>query len=158
MRLWYFSSSVTHSSNAHSQPSSGARCLIFRRLFVYFHHWSVRTAKALARMRECADSPEPSLVTYVISTIISWAGSNIVVLARAFEKLFSKTKYSVNKALYRTLISTVSLQVTKKYANLSRYGVRIKRNAWDFSSIQHVTGFRIPEERSQLRRLVVIFF
>ena len=27
----------------------------------------------------CADSPEPSLVAYVISTIISWAGSNDVV-------------------------------------------------------------------------------
>ena len=29
MRLWHFSSFLTHSSNAHAQPSSGARCLIF---------------------------------------------------------------------------------------------------------------------------------
>ena len=36
----------------------------------------VRTAKALVRLRGCAGSPEPSLVAYVISTIISWAGSN----------------------------------------------------------------------------------
>ena len=43
--------------------------------FVYFHALCVRTAKALARLRECAGSPEPSLVAYVISTIISWAGS-----------------------------------------------------------------------------------
>ena len=43
--------------------------------FVYFHTSCVRTAKALARLCWCAGSPEPSLVAYVISTIISWAGS-----------------------------------------------------------------------------------
>ena len=45
------------------------------RPFVYFHALCVRTAKALARLRGCAGSPEPSLVAHVISTIISWAGS-----------------------------------------------------------------------------------
>ena len=44
--------------------------------FVYFYTFCVRTAKALSRLRGCAGSPEPSLVAYVISTIISWAGSN----------------------------------------------------------------------------------
>ena len=43
--------------------------------FVYFHTSCVRTMKALARLRGCAGSPEPSLVAYMISTIISWAGS-----------------------------------------------------------------------------------
>ena len=43
--------------------------------FVYFHTSIVRTAKALARLRGCAGSPEPLLVAYVISTIISRAGS-----------------------------------------------------------------------------------
>ena len=60
--------------------------------FVYFRSSCVRTAKALARLRRwagspepslvayvtlcgCAGLPEPSLVAYVISTIISWAGS-----------------------------------------------------------------------------------
>ena len=47
--------------------------------FVYFHTSCVRTAKALARLRRCAGSPKPSLVTYVISTIISWAGSYILL-------------------------------------------------------------------------------
>ena len=42
--------------------------------FVCFHTSCVRTAKALARLRGCAGSPEPLLVAYVISTIISWAG------------------------------------------------------------------------------------
>ena len=46
--------------------------------FVYFHTLCVRTAKALARMRWCAGSLEPSLVAYVISTIISWAGTFIL--------------------------------------------------------------------------------
>ena len=44
--------------------------------FVYIHTSCVRTAKALVRLCRCAGSPEPSLVTCVISTIISWAGSN----------------------------------------------------------------------------------
>ena len=35
----------------------------------------MQTAKALVRMRGCAGSPQPSLVAYVISTIISRAGS-----------------------------------------------------------------------------------
>ena len=40
-------------------------------LFDYFHTSFVRTARALVRLR----GPELSLVPYVISTIISWAGS-----------------------------------------------------------------------------------
>ena len=73
MRLWYFSSSVnacmvTHSLNLHTQPSDGA---ILFDCFVYFHTLCMRTAKALAWLRGCAGSPEPSLVAYVISTIIS---------------------------------------------------------------------------------------
>ena len=39
--------------------------------FVYFHTSCERTVKALARLRGYAGSPEPSLVAYVISTIIS---------------------------------------------------------------------------------------
>ena len=34
------------------------------RLFVYFHTLCVRTGKALARLRRCACSPEPTLVAY----------------------------------------------------------------------------------------------
>ena len=45
------------------------RCLVGH--FIYFHTLCVRTAKALARLRECAGSPEPSLVAYAIHTIIS---------------------------------------------------------------------------------------
>ena len=37
--------------------------------FVYFHTLCVRTAKALARLRRCAVSSEPSLFDYAISTI-----------------------------------------------------------------------------------------
>ena len=44
--------------------------------FVYFHTSCVWTAKALVRLAGCTGLPEPSLVAYVISTIISWAGSN----------------------------------------------------------------------------------
>ena len=48
--------------------------------FIYFHTSWVQTAKALARLRGCAGSPEPSLVAKVISTIISWAGSFVLYL------------------------------------------------------------------------------
>ena len=41
------------------------------RPFVYFHTLCLRTAKALARRRGCAVSPEPSLFAYAVSTIIS---------------------------------------------------------------------------------------
>ena len=43
--------------------------------FANFLTLCVRTAKALVRLHGCAGSPEPSLVAYAISTIISWAGS-----------------------------------------------------------------------------------
>ena len=43
--------------------------------FVCFHTSCMQTATAQARLRGCKGSPEPSLFTYVISTIISWAGS-----------------------------------------------------------------------------------
>ena len=56
--------------------------------FVYFHTSCVRTAKALARLRGCAGSPEPSLVAYVISTIISRAGSFV---GKLFSVMQNKT-------------------------------------------------------------------
>ena len=41
--------------------------------FIYFHTLCVWIA--LGRLHRCAGSPEPTLVAYVISTIISLAGS-----------------------------------------------------------------------------------
>ena len=57
--------------------------------FVYFHTSCVQTAKALARLHGCAGLPEPSLVAYMISTIMSWAGPNYDrhELVYAMEKL-----------------------------------------------------------------------
>ena len=56
--------------------------------FVYFHITCVQTAMALARLRKCTGSPEPSLITCVISTIISWAGSNTNILIMLTVQLF----------------------------------------------------------------------
>ena len=68
----YFRHPWTHPSNAHEQLSSGARCLIFG-----------RTIRLLPYIM-CANSEGsadtawmPSMVAYLISTIISWAGSYI---------------------------------------------------------------------------------
>ena len=65
MRLWYFSSSVNSFFNGHAQPSSIASYLIFGRTFCLLPYFM------------CANSEgsEPSLSAYVVSTIISWAGS-----------------------------------------------------------------------------------
>ena len=60
--------------------------------FVYFDASCVRTAMALARLRGCAGSPEPSLVAYVISTIISWAGS----FGKVFHKVDSWLTVHIN--------------------------------------------------------------
>ena len=72
---------MSHIMSLRYFPSSANSC--FKRAYaaiqslrlLYFHTSSVRTAKALARLRGCADSPQPSTVAYVISAIISWAGS-----------------------------------------------------------------------------------
>ena len=62
--------------------------------FVYSHTLCVRTAKALVRLCGCVCSPEPSLVIYVISTIISWAGSIL---------LFSINVITVQSTVFCTL-------------------------------------------------------
>ena len=49
------------------------------RTFVSFHTLCVWTMKALAR-GGCTVSPEPSLFACAISTIISWAGSNYLLI------------------------------------------------------------------------------
>ena len=76
MRFWYFSSSVKLilQTRMRSHPV-GLDVWFLVRPFVFFHTSCVRTAKALVRLCGCAGSPEPLLVTYVISIIISWAGS-----------------------------------------------------------------------------------
>ena len=76
MTLWYFSSSVYSILQTHmcSHPV-GLDVWFLVGPLAYFHTLCVRTAMALVRLRGCAGSPEPSLVAYVISTIISRAGS-----------------------------------------------------------------------------------
>ena len=64
--------------------------------FIYFHTSCVRTAKALARLRGCAGSPEPSLVAYVISTIISWVSS--------FVKISNITRQALQSLLLHQVI------------------------------------------------------
>ena len=66
--------------------------------FVYFSTSCVRTAKALARLRGCAGSPEPLLVANVISTIISWAGSNDLLKTTDFYRKLGATGQRVGAA------------------------------------------------------------
>ena len=76
MRLWYFSSSHKPILQTRMRGNSVGQDVWFLvGPFVYFHISWVRTAKALARLCRCTGWPEPLLVTDVVSTIISWAGT-----------------------------------------------------------------------------------
>ena len=61
---------LTHSSNTHAQPSSGARCLNFGRTLRLLPYFMCTNSEGSG-----SGSPEPWLGACVISTIISWAGS-----------------------------------------------------------------------------------
>ena len=61
--------------------------------FSYFHTSCVRRAKALARLRGCACSPEPLLVAYVAGTISSYKLAHVRVASdRCFENKENRTK------------------------------------------------------------------
>ena len=60
MRLWLFSSSVKSFFKRACAAIQWSWVLIGP--FIFFHTSCARTAKALARLRICAGSPEPSLV------------------------------------------------------------------------------------------------
>ena len=72
--------------------------------FIYFHTLCVRTTKALARLRRCAVSLEPSLFTYAVSTIISWAGSfyfcKFYLPAFVIVNLFTKIRPTLKICLF----------------------------------------------------------
>ena len=53
--------------------SSANNGLIIFWVFIYIHTLCMRAVKAMARMRICAGSPEPSLLGYMICAKISWA-------------------------------------------------------------------------------------
>ena len=88
--------------------------------FVYFHASCVRTVMALARLRRCAGSPEPLLVAYVISTIISWAGWNVK---------YYLADYFISSAFTLPLI-LFSCSSSKKY---TKQGSRLSK--WKFNII-----------------------
>ena len=52
--------------NVHAGVSSGNICLIVIWVFIYIHILCMWAVKAMARMSICADSPEPSLLGYII--------------------------------------------------------------------------------------------
>ena len=83
--------------------------------FVYFNTSCVRTAKALARLRECAGSPEPSLVVYVISTIISWAGSDALFLIRVV--FLMRTRRREGCRIFKNLSWTYSIEPCLLFSN-----------------------------------------
>ena len=101
--------------------------------FVYFHTWCVLTAKALARLRGCAGSPEPSLVAYV-STIISWAGSFVFIMEKhwkgfVMECFLHKTPQLSLKKTQQTICLHNPFLFTK--CNLVDWVVKFQLNQWN---------------------------
>ena len=76
--------------------------------FVSCHTSCVWTAKALARLRRCAGSPEPSLVTYVISTMswLKYFWTNISTVYRCCKKKLPKLG-----SCRKRIIATIFFQV-----------------------------------------------
>ena len=70
MRLWLFSSSVN------SFFKRACPAIQWGKMSDFWSDPSSTSVHYVARLCGNAGSPEPSLVAYVISTIISWAGSN----------------------------------------------------------------------------------
>ena len=88
IRIWHFSPSVnSFFKRACATIQWGQTSDFFIGPFVYFHTTRVQIVKALARLRKCAGSPEPSLVAYVIRTIISWAGSYYYTLRHSLSEI-----------------------------------------------------------------------
>ena len=122
--------------------------------FVYFHTLCVQTAKALARLRGCAGSLEPSLVAYVISTIISWAGSNTLSLnfpdAHAYQRnvwvpwgflfFFPSTKSALSNVCIKTKKNT-PLQFYWKQIKLIDLNYQIKIQLWYMFSYRGTEWF-----------------
>ena len=95
----------THSSKAHAQPSCGARCLMFGRTLRLLPYFMCANSEGSGRLSGCAGSPEPSLVAYVISTIISWAGSLLNYSQRSFGAQW--VKYPQQGSLSSNLIGQI---------------------------------------------------
>ena len=74
MRLWYFSSSVNSFFKHAWAAIQWGRCLIFGRTLCLLSYFICANSEVSGETCGCAGSPEPSLVAYVISTIISLAG------------------------------------------------------------------------------------
>ena len=85
--------------------------------FVCFHTSCVRTVKTLARLRGCAGSLEPSLVAYVISTIISWADSFVFydyILSSTANAIFFLSIFKTdNNLIIIIYITCISFRIIK---------------------------------------------
>ena len=114
MRLWHFSSFI----NSFSKRACASIHAVWLDvwflvgLFVYFHILCVWIAKSLARLRGCAGSPEPSLVAYVINTIISWAGSNWTnfvapVSPMVYTKFHRRLCHNIRHNQYTSLVKRI---------------------------------------------------
>ena len=102
--------------------------------FVYFYTSCVQTAKALARLLGCAGSPEPSLDIYVLSTIISWAGSNYLFTYRPEHM---PNDYKNLSGLWGAELNSI-MRVTVN--NLASRGLQLVKSPLDMPMIKETLG------------------
>ena len=93
--------------------------------FTYFHTSCERTAKALARLRGCAGSPEPSLVANLVST----TGSNAVNFW-SYTLVLQKVdlKFSVGNIITIPFWSWIWIEFEKKTSNFQEKITLHKKN------------------------------
>ena len=126
-------------------------------MFLFIPTLCERTAKALARLRRCAGSPEPSLVAYVIRTTLSWAGS-IIVVAIDFQGFHVMRKHvfwvcdqvrlklacstsETSKSLEPLDIAGKGIIVSKQWTIKALIRLRIRLICVLVVRIEHKTGF-----------------
>ena len=125
--------------------------------FFYYHTSCMRTAKALARLCGCAGSPEPLLVAYVISTMISWAGSNRHTnLLNQLNKCLGFI-YVCKNDIFWILCSTCFLCQSNRHCKAEEKNVKTEMfckqlKVWNFHS--HFNTKRIEESVYSFRKLL----
>ena len=88
-RLWYFLSSVNSFFKRACAAIQWGKMSDFWLDSSSTSILHVCKQQRLWRVCECAGSPEPSLIAYVISTIITWAGSYFLSLFYTYNKYFN---------------------------------------------------------------------
>ena len=123
MRLWYFFvlCKLIFQTRMRSHP-------------VWQDVWFLVRPSSTSILNVCADSTEPLIVSYVISTIISWAGS--IIISDEFKDLVHHT----------TLNERIPFNFDSDFIKLHFGEDRLRRISYtEFSQLIHVSSVKIHD-------------